>query len=233
MNNQTGEDFIPLEGSKQEEIRKWKQMEDKIEETLRDAYLNDTLVDLQFNFFSTTDFCQTFTGDIYPAELAMAKFSLRCGVIDSLHMLINPGHLPLGFRRVAYKKSSSEHKLKCPPNACGESDYSTIYRKITDFLANGGSTNFPFVFTHRDFLKTARLTIKKILEETGTMDDIQVYPIEEFFGPLKKYTMKMKISGEENSFLADKMIIRDVLDRDPHCYHMGIGCEVRLVSLIK
>jgi protein maelstrom len=219
---------IPLEEMerrKQEEIRKRKEMEQKIEKTLRDAYEDQTLVDLQFNIFATTDFCQTLTGDIFAAELAMAKFSLRSGVVDSIHMQINPGKLPLGFRASAQEKSDSTHKLKIPPEASGESNYFRIYKTITKFIANGGSKNFPYIFTHNEILNTARLTIRKILEETEAVDDIQVYSIEEFFGPLKKYTMKIKQEGIPSQ--ANKLVVRDVLDRDPYAYQMGIGCEVR------
>lgn len=217
-----------MERKKREEKEKYRQMQQKIEEELSHAAENGTLQDLQFNLISTTDFCQTLDGDIFPAELALSKFSLKKGIVDNLHMLINPGALPLGFLASAQDKSDAYHKLKIPPNADGIHNYFKIFRNITSFLDNGGSKNFPFLYTHPEILNTVRLTIQKFINETENYADIQVWPIEEFFGPLKRHTMQIK--GKVASAECNKLVVADVIQRDPYAYTMGIGCEVSYLS---
>jgi len=73
-----------------------------------------------FYFFSTSYFAQTIHGDIFPAEIALAKFNLKDGVCKTLNMLVNPGKLPLGKAADAMDLAKATHKRDLPPNIEGK-----------------------------------------------------------------------------------------------------------------
>lgn len=61
-----------------------------IEETLQKATEKDpeSLFDLEFYFFCSSYFVRKLGDDeIFPAEIALAKFTLRQGIIDTMHMV--------------------------------------------------------------------------------------------------------------------------------------------------
>jgi protein maelstrom len=68
-----------------------------------------------FYFISCNYFCETLQGDIFPAEIGMAKYNLKDGVHDSIHMFVNPGKLPLGTSNDAHEHSAKTHQLPIPP----------------------------------------------------------------------------------------------------------------------
>lgn len=51
--------------------------------------------DVVFNFINATTFIE-IDDNAFPAELAIAKFSLKKGIFKDFHIRINPGELPLG-----------------------------------------------------------------------------------------------------------------------------------------
>jgi protein maelstrom len=218
-----GISFDEIDRQKMQQKKEIQEMEQEINSILQTAYINGNLVDQEFYFISTTDFCQTLQGDIFPAELAMIKFSLREGVMDSLHMHIDPGKLPLGFTADAQDKSDSTHKLKIPPFSEGISDFYEIYKQILNFVGSYPSGTIPAIYTNHMEVKVVRLTVAKILKEAERDKIFKIYPLEELFSPLKMFTMQIK--GIKKKMLADKMIVRDVLQRDLYAYCSGLGCE--------
>lgn len=219
-----GISFDEMKRKRLEQQKIVQEMEQDIKNLVETAFFNDNLEDLIFYFISTTEFCQTLKGDIYPAEMAMVKFSLREGLLDSMHLLINPGKLPLGSFDEAQDKSNAGHKLPIPPNAKGISDYYEIQRRIFKFLGGDRSGNLPILYSHYKEHKAANLTINKIFNETESDVEIRIYPLEEMFSLLKIFTLKIKNQSQKT--LADKVVVRDVLDRDTYAYSTGIGCEV-------
>lgn len=140
----------------------------------------------------TTSSFYSSSADIYPAEIAIAKFSLSEGIIDDFQIHINPGNLPLGSSLKAFEKSQATHKY--PLTKCdGEQDYLKILEGIVTFLQP--LERLPIFFTDgntRDdleqMLETCRI-IKKIFYESHEdemLKHVKVYPIDELFFMLQK-----------------------------------------------
>ena len=136
----------------------------------------------------------------------MAKFSLKEGIIDDLHVQINPGVLPLGSSADALEKSEATHKYPLPPKAKGEKDYLEVLKSIVTFLHP--MDKLPIIFGEgntRDNKKPLEDTCRildKIFYASGeddVMKDLQIYPIDELFFILNKRT-----TANNNRFRDDK-----------------------------
>lgn len=87
--NTIGEDIDEREKRESDKIA----MEDQkiifVEESIKE--LKEKLDTQVFYFFSTSYFFKlTHQEDIFPAELAISKFSLRDGIIDTMHLVSLP-----------------------------------------------------------------------------------------------------------------------------------------------
>ena len=56
-------------------------------------------------------FCLTAEGGVVPAELSIARISLRRGLQDMYHTFIEPGPIPKGYRADCYENSKATHKI--------------------------------------------------------------------------------------------------------------------------
>lgn len=163
----------------------------------------------------------------------MAKFSLREGVFDSLHIYVNPGKLPLGFTSGAQELALKTHQLPIPPDAMGLTNYVDILSQLVNFVANADSHDFPIFFTNGKEINDTKRVIDKISQEAGELDlDIKIYPIEELFFPLKQITVKM--SNDQNNTTEQPFVniflAKDMIDRDTYMYTKNVGCKVRLLE---
>lgn len=194
-------------------------MENEIESMLQTAFDTRTLLKKVFYFLSSSYFCQTVKGDIYPAELAIVKFSLNDGIMDSLHIYINPGKLPSGYFFEAQQLSDNTHKLKVPPNAKGTSDYREICNKIQEFIKDE-----KILFTNHNEANETRLTSSKICREAGA-EEFKIYLLENLLAKFKRF-IYLYAGVAEVSWADNKLIARHMIDKDPEAYSLGLGCKV-------
>ncbi|CAO1414956.1 unnamed protein product [Diamesa serratosioi] len=184
-----------------------------------------------FFFISTSHFTQTTSGDILPAELAMSKFSVRDGIIDSFQILINSGALPLGSKATAQDHADIAHKLPLPPNCHGLKCYVDIFDKILDFVDDGTNEVIPVMFTEtgpkNDEIRSTDLVLKKILYETCEPDlTIKLYPLYHLFHSLREKCLEIQNDANDTEIegFSSCWIAKDILERDPH-RHAKIGCN--------
>jgi piRNA pathway germ-plasm component len=149
---------------------------------------------LVFYFISTSSFYDSVVG-VYAAELAVAKFSLKEGVIDDVQIRINPGELPLGSLSAAQEKSQKFHRYPLPPNCEGETSYMKMLETIVKFIHP--LPKLPIFFTEgntRDnkipLQQTCKIVDKIFYEsqEDDLMTELKIYPVEELFFILQKTT---------------------------------------------
>lgn len=150
----------------------------------------------------------------------MSKFSLKEGVFDTLHMMVNPGELPLGSAGPALAHAKKTHRLPLPPKIDGETDYKI---KILDFIGKHDSRNqIPPLFVETGHvgidIKAAVKTLGKITAQTGNVV-FRVYPLEELF-----YRLHKILEGNKTGELLSTVSAHDVLSRDTFT-HFDIGCK--------
>lgn len=155
-----------------------------------------------FYFIKTTSFFYN-EKHIFPAELALAKFSLKLGVFDNIQIRIHPGEFleELPERDNAQKERDHYHHYPLPgDHGCsGETNYLNILRDIVTFLQPYDS--FPILFAEKyskDYDKNIEKTIKTLekicyeSQEDDMIGNIKVYSIEELFFHLHKTSVLAK-----------------------------------------
>ncbi|XP_070500933.1 protein maelstrom homolog [Chironomus tepperi] len=190
---------------------------------------DNSLLEQEFYFFSASYFIKKPQEDIFPAEIAIAKFSLFEGITDCFHMLINPGNLPMGFAATALQHSKNTHRLPIPPNIVGEQNYKRILDEILRFLdiKEFSSLYVPpfFVFDdfHIDDFEAAELTLQKITDENRCNNAFRLLKADQLLFLLNKHIVAH--SKEEKIPLQSIVQTRDLMRRDPYAYR-DIGCDL-------
>lgn len=156
-----------------------------------------------FFFVKTSSFHYSIKG-IFPAELAIAKFSLQQGIFEEIQIRINPGELPMGSLNWAQSVSEKTHRFPLPPNCPGEADYMSILAKMIRFM--DPFDKLPILYTEGNHeysprpLDETRRAIEKIFyesQEDDVLRCLKVYPIEELFFMLQKKSVisKNRLNG--------------------------------------
>uniref|UniRef100_A0A2M4BMU7 HMG box domain-containing protein n=1 Tax=Anopheles marajoara TaxID=58244 RepID=A0A2M4BMU7_9DIPT len=193
----------------------------RLKAMLETASRNDTLESLDFYIISFAYFCVNSDGDYLPAEMAVVRFNLKDGVHAKLHMLINPGSLPLGMAYDAQQHANDDHQLPTPPDALGETDFDVINDKLLQFLGyNNGQ--IPLLFTERDDVAKVENMLQGIFGISVTKDQLGVGSLADMFFHLKRATEKhgLDVATFPTVHRAQLLITKDIYD-----YTEGIACD--------
>lgn len=175
---------------------------------------------------------KSFTGEVYPAELALAKFSLKEGIEDEMHLKIYPGELPIGSASAAHELSKTFHGYSLPPNPAdgAESDYNIIFAKISQFLgvaAGDKRPQYPPIFVHPgyDDLESVKYVLESITVRAKVNLIFRVYPMENLFFKLVQMVNELRPTGKpkHKNFVSVQMA-RSFLKNDPFS-HLNVGCK--------
>lgn len=150
--------------------------------------------------------------DIHICEMAMAKFSLKKGIIKDLQVEICPGALPSGAECEALLKSSESHKYLLPSKHDKESDYIKVLLQIIDLLDHDADEDdgFPIIFTEgstnilpdKKLLINTQRAMVKIIEQTSeykVASELKVYPISMLVYYLDQKFRREKQYAADNS----------------------------------
>eukprot|EP00092_Neocalanus_flemingeri_P036322 GFUD01039544.1.p1 GENE.GFUD01039544.1~~GFUD01039544.1.p1 ORF type:complete len:425 (+),score=152.86 GFUD01039544.1:78-1352(+) len=118
--------------SRQKELELEKMKAD-IKSRVDRALMNHQLEDETFFLLHTNVFCLTAEGGVVPAELSLARVSLRKGVEEIYQEFIEPGTLPKGYRADCTENSASTHKIPLDL-ALFNGNYQQIVEEMLEFL---------------------------------------------------------------------------------------------------
>lgn len=216
---------IPLamvEAEQKAKVAKVDMIKNTISEMLDKAVANNELEKLEFYFISFAYFCVTSGGTYIPAEMGLVRYSLKDGVMDKLHMFIDPGKLPLGMAYDAKQHSESDHQLPIPPDAMGEKDNDEIILKMFSFLSQ--QEKMPPLFTETNEIKMVENILKGILNQ-GAMEEntLLVCPLSELFYQLKRATESF---GLDIKTFPSVHIAQAIIQKDVYEYTKDISCDV-------
>lgn len=215
---------IPLtmvEAEQKAKIAKTDMIKNTISDMLDKAVANNELEKLEFYFVSFAYFCVTSGGTYIPAEMGLVRYSLKDGVMDKLHMFIDPGKLPLGMAYDAKQHSETDHQLPIPPDAKGEKDNDEIILKMFSFLSQ--QEKMPPLFTETNDIKMVENILKGILNQ-GSMDEntLLVCPLSELFYQLKRATESF---GLDIKTFPSVHIAQAIIQKDVYEYTKDISCD--------
>ena len=94
----------------QERAREIRDKIDTVTNMVKKAALEGSLESTKFNvlevnFFARIDECNMYV----PAEISVAEFSLKEGVVNMYHSFPRPGNIPLGYKRECMENSNKSH----------------------------------------------------------------------------------------------------------------------------
>jgi hypothetical protein len=180
----------------------------EIEQLIRDAAENGDLDTKVFYIMSGSVFYED-SNLILPAEISFAKFSLKEGITDTLHLEINPGELPIGSAYIAQNIADSTHRYPLPPECFGESNYLKILMRIMEFLPEDEKLPIFFcdgiddISTESKTFKNNQRILKFIFEAAQEYDvasDMKIYSILELFHFLQEVTTELRNDQNPESF---------------------------------
>ncbi|KAK9299561.1 hypothetical protein QLX08_007466 [Tetragonisca angustula] len=219
-----GESLASLELEEKKEQEFHQNMLRYIESVVSLGILHNNLAKLKFIFIHTNWFCKKSIGinkyEFFPAEFAVAEFSIENGIEDVYHELLK-AKIPLGWRRDAIEISQQTHQI--PLNLeDAENDFSVMYDKFTKFLdARKTGNKYPPLFTLKDLYPAVESLLTKMIDDgRGCLEDYLIYSVEALFGELRNAAVKKVSSRSLPLVIAEHRFAKDYFsDR------RGFECE--------
>ncbi|XP_055541232.1 protein maelstrom homolog [Wyeomyia smithii] len=213
--------FSQIEREKQARLKKEQSIRRTVSELIQTAAGNNALDKMEVFLISFNYFCKT-TAEIYiPAEMAIIRYSLEQGVIDKLHMFINPGNIPLGLAYEANILSEETHRLPTPPDAMGETNFEEIFEKILDFTQYKDKKHRLF-FAEEKQAAVVENILEQLANESKFPGKFVVCPLGDFFFQLKRASER---EGLDICLFPAKTVADILLKKDNYEYTGGIACE--------
>ncbi|XP_065225499.1 probable serine/threonine-protein kinase kinX [Planococcus citri] len=159
-------------------IKEAKQREEKmyIEEMVERMTTND-LINHVFYLIHVNYFCKTSDDEFVPAEIAISRFTLKEGVTDVFHRILNPGVTPLGYSYTIKEHSEKTHRIPLD-FVKATRGYLGMYQGITDFIQlRNDSKKAAHLYTmfdepfHNCSMSAVKYSLKRIWETSNTDDD--------------------------------------------------------------
>jgi hypothetical protein len=119
------------------------------------------------------------------------------GVRKTYHAFINPGHIPLGYAFLAFKRATETHLIPLPPDGFGcESDHLEILNNIRLFLMgeDGDETKLPPLYRRPGDIEAVGSVRWQLHERPGPYmnagrDSFRVYSVCKLFHELRNASM--------------------------------------------
>lgn len=219
-----GESLASLELQEKKEQEFHQNMIRYIESIVSLGVLHDNLPKLKFLFIHTNWFCKRNIGinkyEFFPAEFAVAEFSLENGIEDVYHELLK-AKIPLGWRRDAIEISQQTHQIPIDLEE-GEQDFSVMYDKLTRFLdARKTGNKYPPLFTVKDLYPAVESLLTKMIDHgRGCLKDYLIYSIEALFGEMRNAAVKKVGSCSLPLVIAEHRFAKDYFSDS-----RGFECE--------
>jgi len=213
-----------IEKEKNELERQDRSMKNEVENIANTGRNTGELADIKFNFISVNYFSKTADASIYtPAEIALAVYSLKKGVINQLHSFVNPGYVPYGHTFETKQHSEDTHQLGVPPDVQGETNLEQLYLHCLEFIRdnNDDTKDFPPLFTVQEDVKIVESVLDVLKSCLDDVPELRIYPLHYLFYVMKKTTSSIGETKPPESI----HITNAYLDRDIYEYQTNIACE--------
>lgn len=181
-------------------------------------------------FMAASYYYKESNDKVFPAEIAIAKFSLARGIIDELHVKIYPGELPVGSARVVTEIANATHGYEIPPTSHdANGDYNDIFAKISKFLGiaiGQKRPEYPPIFVHPCYngVQTVKLVMDTITVEAKENLIFRIYPLENLVFQMVKMMNNFQPNEDEDRQEFPRVDdARSYLNNDSFSY-MPIGC---------
>ncbi|XP_067011468.1 protein maelstrom homolog [Anabrus simplex] len=220
----TGISYAQLEREADERRERERLMLQEIEQTVRTQDVLSALLRFPFYFVHVNYYCSK-EGTYFPCEIGVAKFTLRKGIDDSFHSLIEIEGIPMGYQYEAIKNSDETHGIPLPPQLLGgEKDYYKLLMKVRSLLLDGHSgDSLPPLYTLPTHIEPVVNVLDFLQNSSGApvSADFRVYPLTVLFYELRNACARHAgTDGFPVLSLAERELDKDVFNFTP-----GISCQ--------
>uniref|UniRef100_A0A182S6F4 Maelstrom domain-containing protein n=1 Tax=Anopheles maculatus TaxID=74869 RepID=A0A182S6F4_9DIPT len=218
--NQAQNATIKLEEKVQECAEKKDATKDLLQERVKRAVSRNELTKEEFYLISMGYFCRTIDDVYIPAEIGVIKYSLKCGVQEQFHIIIDHEKLPTGMAYEALHHSEGTHALPLPPHGLGVKDYDEIALKLLTFLR--AENEMPMLFTAAKEASAVYSMLCDILGEHMQNRSLHICSVAELYMLLQHASVR---SNQDKPALKTVHIAQKLLDDDVFSYTEGISCD--------
>ncbi|XP_050069839.1 protein maelstrom homolog [Anopheles maculipalpis] len=191
-----------------------------LQERLKRVVSVNELVKENFYLISIGYFCRTIDDVYIPAEIGVIKYSLKYGVQERFHMLIDHEKLPTGMAYEALHHSNGTHALPLPPHGLGVKDYNEIASKLLDFLQ--AEDEIPMLFTAAKEASAMNGMLLNILGEHIQNRALHICSVAELYMQLQHASARC---NQSRTAFKTVHIAQKLLDDDVYSYTEGISCD--------
>ncbi|XP_043477164.1 protein maelstrom homolog [Leptopilina heterotoma] len=219
----TGECMDEVEKQRKRELDFQADMNQDIENTVMKGVEMQDLAKRKFFFIHSNWFYtrKYDNGDFeyFPAEFALAEFSLENGVTQVYHEILKD-NVMVGYTREAKETSQETHQIPVPNTLeCAEGDYSKMCYKVLQLLKPykvGGK--YPPVYTMQKNNAPVKSLLKKLMESIDLCDEtVIVYDLEILLSNL------CNANSDDNKFpvvMAEHELVKDTFS-----FIQGLDCD--------
>ena len=173
--------------------------EEKFEDIVKQSAVQyilpkETAVDRAIFFLAFEYALQDDQKRFYPNEVSLVKYTLRSGVISTMHYFLHPGEYPLGTKAAAKEHSEKRHKIPFLGFEKATDGYSAVFAHMrTILMSHNGcdSDSYPPIFCHPDQVESTRGCMEMLFQKATR------HPSEKIDVILSATTLLVYLLGED------------------------------------
>ncbi|XP_059473227.1 uncharacterized protein LOC132195320 isoform X2 [Neocloeon triangulifer] len=227
-----------------------------IEQTIDALDAETTLQTKEFFICHANSHVRTLKdGVVVPCEVAICKYTIKDGVIDTYEKILNIRPIPRGYAADAMQNSEATHKIPTPAEGLGETNAELVFREILKFMLPDMPIDTLNLKELHKLPVPPMYTVKSVAELTFEcfraimcccfppttpsgepyldMPIISVYPIEVLLMNILKLTVKSVRIGnvdvpeeaEAVCFSENDSLIYAKFHNDPYSHAPEIACK--------
>ncbi|KRT81651.1 hypothetical protein AMK59_5331 [Oryctes borbonicus] len=210
---------LVLQEEKQKQERELT-VKQEIDNIIRKGINTNTIKDQYFYLMHVNAFCHWEKEDRhFPAEIALAKFNLRNGIIteDVYHKLVHPGPLPLGYSAIAKITAQETHQIQHMEN---EDNTEEVLMGLIDKLTEtADSDSLPPIYVSEKDILMVENVLKNLCRKHGHPNLFLLYSLQYLL-----FSLKNNISPIGMKVWPTVSVSKLQLEKDVYDFCSGISC---------
>ena len=224
-----GRPLADIEERDRKLIENAKNKTETVQKIIEVANRTDTVEFKEFCVIHANIFVKTpENNQIVPAEVAVTKFSIEKGIVETYHTFIKPGDIPRGYKYMCMETSETKHKIPLYPDENTDPN-STMRPQITPYPADRdiienikkmlGSSEYLFTMPDCDDICSG--VLKTLADRARVYDiDVCILPLPELLFNLAG----LKPLNDESLAVPTINMAQAQFEKERFLYHHGLSC---------
>ncbi|XP_049874962.1 protein maelstrom homolog [Pectinophora gossypiella] len=218
----TGQSLAELEALENERRAAEKAEERDILNFVKQKSVDGSILDEDMYLMDVNYYCKTGSSYLI-GELALLRFSIRDGIKNTYHEIINPGGIPMGYA-LDVKQGCVERGLAPPDPEARRADLAQLLANVVDFLRQGadaGKGALPALYTMPQQLPPVADFVHQMCYRAA--EDAGIFRLYRL--DLLLYQLSAHVGGGADVLPRESLALQLLL-KDPFKYSPGLACEL-------